>query len=143
MNFQSICAAIEIPIYKAFSDQSPETRLFFDNVIPVSPDPPSEYAVISISLGSTSEATLNGYIDRARGAIVMKIYTPKNEGGLRSRQLAAIARSSLSSMNSVNKADHGVTIRVHNIDGPSFSQGVQLPHFIARIEATWHATSIN
>jgi hypothetical protein len=143
MNYQSICAALEIPFNNAFKALSPSVKIFFDNITPVSPDPPDEYIRINITFGLVTESTLDCSLDRARGAIIARIYTRKNAGGLRSRQLASVAKSVFDGLASTKKTTNGVFVRLQDMAGPTFSVNEKQPHFMARIEATWHATQIS
>jgi hypothetical protein len=143
MDYQAICAALEVPISSAFISQAPNTQLYFDNIIAIPPDPDKEYAMINIAFGNTTESAINSLLDRARGIIVIRIYTPKDIGGLRARQLSAIAKSVLSDLGKTRKTATGIFIRTQNIMGPSFSMNNESPHFFARIEAAWHATKSN
>lgn len=143
MNFQSIAAAIEMPIYAALANENPPIKVFFDNVIPVAPDAPEEYVKVNIDFGGISESALNNTLQKARGAIVIRIYTKKDVGALRARQLSGLIQSTLCRMSASEKQAVGVIVRIRDIIGPMFYQTQDEPQFMARIEATWHAANIS
>lgn len=140
MNHQAICAAIEVPLNNAFKGLTPPVKIFFDNLTIVPPDPPTEYVTVSIAFGLTSESTLTNSLDRARGAVIVRIFTEKNRGGKRARYLSGVASDILNSLGSSQKAAFGVFLRVRDISGPAFYSNEVEPHFMARIAASWDAT---
>jgi hypothetical protein len=142
MNFQSIAAALEVPINTALAGATPPVKIFFDNVVPVAPDAPKEYVKVNISFGSISESTLECTLQRARGAIVIRIYTMKDAGALRARQLSSLIQSVFNQINAVKKGATGISMRIQDIEGPLFYQGEKEPQFMARIEASWQASNI-
>lgn len=142
MNFQSIAAALEVPLNDAFASLSPPVKIFFDNVVPVAPDAPTEYVRVNISFGSISESALDCTLSRARGAIIVRCYTMKDAGPLRARQLSSVVSSVFSEINSSEKNTTDIFMRVQDIEGPMFYLGNQEPQFMARMEATWHAANI-
>lgn len=142
MNFQSIAAALETPINTALANATPPVKVFFDNIVPVAPDAPMEYVKVNISFGRISESTLDSTLQRARGAIIVRIYTMKDTGALRARQLSSLIQSVFCQINSVEKGATGIFLRISDIDGPMFYQGQQEPQFMARIEASWQASNI-
>lgn len=140
MDYQAICASIEVPIYKAFSDLTPIVPVYFDNIIATDNDPPNEFAVVNITFGPTTESTIESSLDRARGAIISRIYVRKNAGGLRARQLSGVMTDVFRDLARTKKPGSGVFVRTSDISGPTFSMAESTPHFIAKIVATWHAT---
>ena len=142
MDYQAICAAIEVPVYNAFTSLNPPINLYFDNITAVPPDPPGEYIRVNVSMGATTESTLQQSLDFVRGIIVFRFYTRKDTGPLRSRQLASVAKSVLDELSRSQKPDSGVFLRVQDVRGPTFPQNEELPHYFARMEASWHATQI-
>lgn len=140
MNYQAICASIEVPIYKAFSDLTPIVPVYFDNVIAIGSDPPDEYALVNITFGPTTESTIESSLDRARGAVISRIHVRKNAGGLRARQLCGVMTDVFRDLTRTKKANSGVFIRTSDISGPTFSMSEKTPHYVAKVIATWHAT---
>jgi hypothetical protein len=142
MNHQKICAAIEKPFNTAFKALTPPVKIYFDNVVAMPPDAPGEYVMVNITFGMTSEDGLECLLDRARGAIIVRIFAPKNAGGLRARQLATTARTVLLNMAKTKKTVSGVFLRTRDISGPTFFSDNEQPHFMARIEASWQASDL-
>lgn len=142
MNYQAICAALEVPLNNAFALLSPPVKIFFDNLIVMPPDPPGEYVMVNITFGLTTETALEGSLDRARGAIIVRIYTRKGNGARRARQLAETASCVLKDLGSTKKPASGVFVRVHDISGPNFYMDNDQPQFMARLSASWNATNL-
>lgn len=142
MNYQAICAALETPLNSAFASLSPPVKIFFDNLIITPPDPPGEYVMVNLTFGLTSETALGEVLDHARGAIIVRIFTRKGNGGRRARQLAETALSALKPLGSTKKPAAGVFVRVRNFSGPDFYMDEEQPHFMARLTASWDATKL-
>lgn len=142
MNYQAICAAIETPFNNAFRGLNPAVKIYFDNVIAVPPDAPGEYVMVNITFGLTTRTSLTSSLDSARGAIVVRIFTAKNAGGLRSRQLSGVAKCVLDSLANTKKTSSGIFLRARDVSGPAFSMDNAEPHFMARLGATWEASDL-
>lgn len=142
MNYQAICAALETPLNNAFAALSPPVKIYFDNLVAMPPDPPGEYAMINITFGLTSESSFDEILDRARGAIIARIYTKKGNGGRRARLLAETISCTLKNFNLGRKSTAGIFVRVSDISGPTFFMDNEEPYFIARISASWSATDL-
>jgi hypothetical protein len=141
MNYQAICAALEAPLNNAFIALTPPVKVFFDNLIVVPPDPPGEYVRVNITFGLTSESTLTNSLDRARGAIIVRIFTEKGRGGRRARQLAGVASQVFNTLGATKRPATGTFVRVRDVSGPSFYMDETEPHFMARLAASWDATA--
>lgn len=142
MNYQAICAALETPLNNAFAALSPPVKIFFDNLIVTPPDPPGEYVMVNITFGLTSETALEQSLDRARGAIIIRIFVRKGNGARRARQLAETASCALRALGATKKPASGVFVRVHDFSGPAFYMDEEQPHFMARLTASWDATNL-
>jgi len=142
MDHQKICAAIEKPFNTAFKALTPPVKIYFDNVTAMPPDAPGEYVRINITFGMTSEDALGCLLDRARGAIIVRIFTPKNAGAARARQLATSARTVLEDLAKGPKGVSGIFLRTRDVEGPAFFADSTEPHFVARLEATWQASDL-
>jgi hypothetical protein len=141
VNYQAICAALETPLNNAFIALTPPVRVFFDNLIVIPPDPPGEYVRVNITFGLTSESTLVNSLDRARGAIIVRIFTEKGRGGKRARQLAGVVSQVFDILGATKRPATGTFVRVRDVSGPNFYMDETGPHFMARLSATWDATS--
>lgn len=139
MNYQAICAAIETPLNTAFAALTPPVKIYFDNIQVVPPDPPSEYVRVNITFGITTESTLAQSMERARGAVVVRIYTRMNTGGLRARQLAAVVSNVFSALGSTKKTSTGLFLRVSDVTGPTRLTSDDSPNYGVRMEASWQA----
>lgn len=142
MDYQAICAALEVPIAAKFAALAPNAKLYFDNILAVPPDAPGEYVHVNIVFARTTESALDSSLNYARGVVVFRLYAQKDAGGLRARQLAGVAKSVLDDLACTKKTASGVFLRTQNVIGPSFSMNNESPHFMARIEAGWQATNI-
>jgi hypothetical protein len=142
MNHQKICAAIEKPFNTAFKGLTPPVKIYFDNVVAMPPDAPGEYVMVNITFGMTSEDTLDCLLDRARGAIIVRIFAKKNAGGKRARELATTARTVLKNLAKTKKGISGIFLRTRDVEGPTFFSDNAQPHFMARVEASWQASDL-
>lgn len=141
MNYQSIRAKIEGPLLTAYNTQSPPIPVYFDNVTAVPPDPPKEYVRVNVTFGLTTESTLDGSLDRARGALIIRCFAPKSNGPARCQEMISLAKSVIDSINSNKKVFDATYVRIGQINGPSFPNSDQTPHFVGRIEAGWQASA--
>jgi hypothetical protein len=141
MNYQSIRAKLEAPLLTAYNSQSPQIPVYFDNVTAVPPDPPKEYVRINITFGLTTEPTLDGSLDYARGALVVRCFAPKGSGPARCQQMIALAKQVIDTLNSTRKTSSSTYVRVGQITGPSFQAPENFPHFVGRIDTSWQASA--
>jgi hypothetical protein len=140
MNYQSIRAKIEGPLLTAYNSQIPAIPVYFDNVTAVPPDPPSEYVRVNVTFGLTTESVLDGSLDRARGALIVRCFAPKSAGPARCQQLIQLAKETIDEINSTKKISTSTYVRTGSIAGPSFQSLENSPHFIGRIETSWQAS---
>lgn len=141
MNYQSIRAKIEAPLLTAYNSQVPPIPVYFDNITAVPPDSPKEYVRVNITFGLTTEATLQGSLDYARGALIIRCFAPKNSGPARCQQMIALAKEVVDALNSTKKTSGSTYVRVGRITGPSFQAPENFPHFMGRIDAGWQASA--
>lgn len=140
MNYQSIRAKIEGPLLTAYNSQVPAIPVYFDNITAVPPDPPSEYVRVNVTFGLTTESTLEGSLDHARGALIVRCFAPKSAGPARCQQLIQLAKETIDTINSTKKTATSTYIRTGSITGPSFQSPDDSPHFIGKIETSWQAS---
>jgi hypothetical protein len=140
MNYQSIRAKLEAPLLTAFNSQIPSVPVYFDNITAVPPDPPNEYVRVNVTFGLTTESTLDGSLDYARGALIVRCFAPKSAGPARCQQLIQIAKQVLDTLNAANKTSTATYVRTGAITGPSFQTPNDSPHFVGRIDAGWQAS---
>ena len=141
MNYQSIRAKIEAPLLTAYNSQVPQVPVYFDNITAVPPDPPKEYVRVNITFGLTTESTLDGSLDYARGALIIRCFAPKGSGPARCQQMIALAKEVIDTLNSTRKVSSSAYVRVGRITGPSFQAPENFPHFVGRIDAGWQANA--
>lgn len=141
MNYQSIRAKIEAPLLSAYNSEVPSIPVYFDNITAVPPDPPKEYVRINITFGLTTESTLDGSLDYARGALIIKCFAPKGSGSARCQQMVALAKEVIDTLNSTRKTSDSTYVRVGRVTGPSFQAPENFPHFVGRIDAGWQASA--
>ena len=140
MNYQSIRAKIEAPLLTAYNSQIPAIPVYFDNITAVPPDPPNEYVRVNVTFGLTTESTLDGSLDHARGALVVRCFAPKSAGPARCQQLIQLAKETIDTINSTRKTSTSTYVRTGAITGPSFQSPDNSPHFIGKIETGWQAS---
>lgn len=140
MNYQSIRAKIEAPLLTIYNTQIPPVPVYFDNITAVPPDPPNEYVRINVTFGLTTESTLDGSLDYARGALIVRCFAPKSAGPARCQQLIQLAKQVLDTLNATNKTSTITYVRTGAITGPSFQSPSDSPHFIGRIDTGWQAS---
>lgn len=141
MNYQSIRAKIEAPLLSAYNSEVPSIPVYFDNITAVPPDPPKEYVRINITFGLTTESTLDGFLDYARGALIIKCFAPKGSGPAKCQQMVALAKEVIDTLNSTRKTSDSTYVRVGRVTGPSFQAPENFPHFVGRIDAGWQASA--
>jgi hypothetical protein len=141
MNYQSIRARIEAPLLAIYGSQIPSIPVYFDNITAVPPDAPREYVRINIAFGLTTESTLSGSLDRARGVIIVRCFTKKGSGPARCQELIALAKTVIDTINATAKTADSTYVRIGQITGPSFQSPDTTPHFVGRIDAGWQARS--
>ena len=141
MNYQSIRAKIEAPLLSAYNSEVPPVPVYFDNVTAVPPDPPKEYVRVNITFGLTTEPTLEGSLDYARGALIVRCFAPKGNGPARCQRMVALAKEVIDTLNSTRKTSSSTYVRVGQITGPSFQAPEDFPHFVGRIDAGWQASA--
>jgi hypothetical protein len=140
MNYQSIRAVIEAPLLTAYNTQAPPIPVYFDNITAVPPDPPKEYVRVNVTFGLTTESTLEGSLDYARGALIIRCFTPKSIGPARCQQMIQLAKEVIDTLNATQKTSTSTYVRVGQITGPSFQAPDNSPHFMGRIDAGWQAS---
>jgi hypothetical protein len=141
MNYQSIRAKIEAPLLSAYNSEVPSIPVYFDNITAVPPDPPKEYVRVNIIFGLTTESTLDGSLDYARGALIIRCFAPKGSGPARCQQMVALAKEVIDTLNSTRKTSTSTYVRLGQITGPSFQAPEAFPHFVGRIDAGWQASA--
>jgi hypothetical protein len=141
MNYQSIRAKIEAPLLTAYNSQVPQVPVYFDNITAVPPDAPKEYVRVNITFGLTTEPTLDGSLDYARGALIIRCYAPKGKGPARCQQMIGLAKEVIDTLNSTRKTSDSTYVRVGQVTGPSFQASEDFPHFVGRIDAGWQANA--
>ncbi len=143
MNYQAIRAAVENPILTAFTNLSPSVPVFFDNITAAPLGSVTEYVLVNIIFGITNETTLNSSVDNAKGSIVIRVYSEKGKGPVRSQTLITTAVGVLETLNDTAKTNSGVFFRTGDIDGPTFSTTENPPLFEGRIDTSYFATVIS
>jgi hypothetical protein len=141
MNYQGIRAAYEAPIATACAALSPAVPVFFDNLSKSSLLSTSEYVLVNITFGLTTEIALKADFDYVRGAIVCRIHTPKGKGSTRNQTIIEAITGAFQTLNATPRAaGAGVYARVGQITGPTFDSPADFPHYIGRISCGFIAT---
>lgn len=140
MNYQSIRAKLEAPLLTAYNSQTPPIPVYFDNITAVPPDPPKEYVRINVTFGLTTESALGKSLDYARGALIIRCFSPKGAGPARCQQMIQLAKQVIDTLNAAPKTSDSTYVRIGQINGPSFQSPQDFPHFFGRIDAGWQAS---
>jgi hypothetical protein len=151
MNYQAIRAVFESPLLATFGSQTPAIPVYFDNVLNDKSDSVDEYITVNIQFGVTNEPTLVNSVDYARGAIIIRAFSPKGKGPGRNQQLLSLAVSALETINATPKPSSGVYGRTGTITGPDFGLGGRdqesrrafMPFFVGRVETSFQATVLS
>lgn len=151
MNYQAIRAVFESPLLSVFGSQVPAIPVYFDNVLNDRSDSVDEYVTVNIQFGITNEPTLTNSVDYARGAIVVRVFSPKGKGPGRNQQLLTLAVTALETINATPKPNVGVYARTGSITGPDFGVGSRdqesrrafTPFFVGRVETSFQATVLS
>jgi|TARA_R100000027_G_scaffold13459_1_gene9656 hypothetical protein len=139
MRYQAIRAAIEGPIQTAFGALSPAVPVFFDGITAAPANATTEYVRVNVSFGLTTEVTLTSNLDFARGSVVIRVYSEKGKGPVRSQTLLDTAVTTLTSLSASTRDDSGIYLRPGAINGPTFSADEASPHFVGRIDTSFTA----
>lgn len=139
MRYQAIRAAIEGPIQTAFGALSPAVPVFFDGITAAPANATTEYVRVNVSFGLTTEVTLTDNLDFARGSVVIRVYSEKGKGPVRSQTLLDTAVTTLTSLSASTRDDSGIYLRPGAINGPTFSADEASPHFVGRIDTSFTA----
>lgn len=141
MNYQSIRAPYEIRIATACAALSPAVPVFFDNLAASTLTSTSEYVMVNITFGLTTEVALKADFDYVRGAIICRVHTPKGKGSARNQTIIAAITGAFQTLNATPRAaGAGVYARVNQIDGPTFDAPADLPHYIGRFSCGFIAS---
>jgi hypothetical protein len=151
MNYQAIRAKFESPILTAFSNLTPSVPVYFDNVLNTDSDAESEFVTVNIQFGTTTEPALTTSSNYIQGTVVIRVYSQKGIGPGRNQTLTGTAFNTLQTINSANKLNSGIYVRLGSIDGPEFGTGSTdqesriafTPYFISRIETDFTAQEIS
>ena len=139
MRYQAIRAAIEGPLQTAFGALSPAVPVFFDGITAAPANATTEYVRVNVSFGLTTEVTLTSNLDFARGSVVIRVYSEKGKGPVRSQTLLDTAVTTLTSLSASTRDDSGIYLRPGAINGPTFSADEASPHFVGRIDTSFTA----
>ena len=143
MDYQKIRAAVEQPLLDAYNALSPAVPVYFDNITAAPKNTTTEFVRINVTFGTTYEPTLTSSLDFARGAIVVRVFSEKGNGPVRSQTLVQTAVDVLETLNAAAKTKPGVFFRLDQISGPEFFADDEAPHFVARIDAGYNATVLS
>ena len=131
--FQSIRAYFEAPLIAAYANLSPAIPVYVDNQEYADASADSEFCLLSLNFGATSEQALVAGYQRFRGSLVLEVYTAKGVGPGRGSELIAVGYDKLIEINNNSVPVNHVLGSIGAINGPSFSSLNKLPHFQARL----------
>lgn len=138
MTYQAVRAYFERPILNAYGALTPALPVYVDNQLYEDFSASTEFALLRLNFGLTSESTLLSDLDWVRGSIVFEIYNAKGIGPGRGQTLITTGISALRALNP-GTAVGGVRGKVGPITGPSFFALDGQPHYLTRISTGFQA----
>jgi hypothetical protein len=112
---------------------------YFDNMI-VKPDDERNHMIVNVTFGEGTEYTLDGLLERARGALIVRVFTKKNSGAGTARIIGSAVKGMLMEMSCVKKRTSGLFLRIREISGPESFPNVHQSYYMTRISAGWEAS---
>jgi hypothetical protein len=131
--FQAIRAYFEAPLIAAYGSLSPAIPVYVDNQEYADAAADSEFCLLRINFGATSEQALVSGYPRFRGSLVLEVYTAKGTGPGRGSDLIAVGFDKLIEINNYSVPVSHVLGSIGAINGPTFSPLDKLPHFQTRL----------
>ena len=141
MTLQAIRRFFEQPVEDSITLYDASIPVFTDNQTYVDNDAESEFVLMRVNFGPTTEQTFCGPMERIRGSLVVEIYTPKGRGPGRAQEIAsevAFALNSLPRHTSTTTPDV-VSGRINEINGPTFTSLDGRPHQLTRLSCGFQA----
>lgn len=140
MTYQAIRARFESPLITAYSALTPPVPVYVDNQPLVDLSSVTEYVLLRLSFGTTTEPTIASSFDLVRGSLVVEVYNAKGVGPGRGQTLITTAVNTLTAMNATQgTAVNNVRGSVGNIIGPAFFALEGQPHYLTRISVSFQA----
>jgi hypothetical protein len=131
--FQAIRAYFEAPLIEAYASLAPSIPVYVDNQEYADAAADSEFCLLSINFGATSEQALVAGFQRFRGSLVLEVYTAKGKGPGRGSELIAVGYDKLIEVNNYSVPVNHVMGSIGVVNGPTFSPLNKLPHFQTRL----------
>ena len=141
MTLQAVRRFFEQPVETGLRGVDPTLKVFTDNQTYVSDNAESEFVLMRVNFGPTTEQTFCGPMERIRGSLVVEIYTPKGRGPGRAQEIAsevAFALNSLPRHTNTTTPDV-VSGRINEINGPTFTPLDGRPHLLTRLSCGFQA----
>lgn len=140
MNYQAIRARFESPLIAAYGALTPAVPVYVDNQPLVDVSALTEYVLLRLSFGTTTEPTISSSLDLARGSLVVECYSAKGVGPGRGQTLITTAVNTLTALNETQgTAVNNVRGSVGAVVGPSFFALEGQPHYLTRISVPFQA----
>jgi hypothetical protein len=140
MSYQAIRARFESPLITAYAALTPAVPVYVDNQPLVDLSATTEYVLLRLSFGTTTEPTIISSLDLVRGSLVVEVYNAKGVGPGRGQTLITTAVNTLTAMNATQgTAVNNVRGSVGNIIGPAFFALEGQPHYLTRISVAFQA----
>ena len=141
MTLQAIRRFFEQPVEDSITLYDGSIPVFTDNQTYVDNDAESEFVLMRVNFGPTTEQTFCGPMERIRGSLVVEIYTPKGRGPGRGQTLATAVMRSLNNLpRHTNTTTPGVVSGgINEINGPTFTSLDGRPHQLTRLSCGFQA----
>ena len=138
MTYQAVRAFFEAPVIAAYAALTPPLPVYVDNQLYEDFSATTEFALLRLNFGLTTESTITTDLDWIRGSLVLEIYNAKGIGPGRGQTLITTGINALRALNP-GTAVGGVRGKIGPITGPSFFSLDGQPHYLTRISAGFEA----
>ena len=141
MTLQAIRRFFEQPVEAGLHGVDPTLKVLTDNQTYVSDNAETEFVLLRVNFGPTTEQTFCSPLERIRGSVVVEIYTPKGRGPGRGQTLATAVMRSLNNLPRSLDLTGGGTVsgRVLELNGPTFTPLDGRPHLLTRLSGGFQA----
>jgi hypothetical protein len=141
VTLQAIRRFFEQPVEDSITTYDASIPVFTDNQTYVDNDAESEFVLLRVNFGPTTEQTFCSPLERIRGSVVVEIYTPKGRGPGRGQTLATAVMRSLNNLPRSLDLTGGGTVsgRVLELNGPTFTPLDGRPHLLTRLSGGFQA----
>jgi hypothetical protein len=141
MTLQAIRRFFEQPVEDGITTYDATIPVFTDNQIYVDNDSETEFVLMRVNFGPTTEQTFCEPMERIRGSLVVEIYTPKGRGPGQGQKIASVVTFALNNLPRFSNITLPGTVsgRINEISGPTFTPLDQRPYLLTRLSCGFQA----